>query len=417
MGDDTSIAVFERSSSLRKIGGQVGLFAPAFQAINCLDPSGDLNRAVVDAGVQRTMFRLLDMEDNVVSETPEEKTKDMVAIPWFKLQRVLLDAFKVQASSMACNNDDDHDHNDDDDDAILFHLGHELETLEEQNNNEDVLLSFRNGHQYRAKIVVGADGNLSRVRSTLFEEEDTIPEYSGSCVWRMFLSGEYDGINAGECNVWTGDGKVLTVQKMGSGDDCRLYVSGLAGWPKDQLNVLDRKRYIGSEDGEDSGGSTNNEDRIERFLKTFEDFPPKLLDFVKQFHDTASILEHPVYFRPVGREWGKGRVTLVGDAAHMIPPNMAMGTPLAFEDSVSLAHSIRTHGLSSKALRAYEKERQPRVNQIAYKTIKNAGSYYTDKDDDANPFKFNDDDKAFYESMTNFKQEPIPTSTGTVSNN
>jgi 2-polyprenyl-6-methoxyphenol hydroxylase-like FAD-dependent oxidoreductase len=412
MGDETSVAVFERSSSLRKVGGQVGLFAPAFQALNCLDPSGDLSRAISDAGVQRKIFRMLDMEDNIVTETPARKESQMVAIPWFQLQRVLFDAFKVQASSMACN-DDDNDTNDDDD--IIFHLGHELETLEEQNNNEDVLLSFRNGHQCRARIVIGADGNLSRVRSTLFEE-DAIPEYSGSCVWRMFLRGEYDGINAGECNVWTGDGKVLTVQKMGSGEDCRLYVSGLSGWPKDQLDVLDRKRYIGSEDGEDSGGSTNNEDRIERFLKTFEGFPPKLLDFARQYHDTASILEHPIYFRPVGRAWGKGRVTLVGDAAHMIPPNMAMGTPLALEDSVSLAHSIRRHGLSSKALRAYEEERQPRVNQIAYKTIKDSGSYYTEKDDDANPFKFNDNDKAFYESLMNFKQEHIPASTGTVSN-
>jgi 2-polyprenyl-6-methoxyphenol hydroxylase-like FAD-dependent oxidoreductase len=412
MGDETSVAVFERSSSLRKVGGQVGLFAPAFQALDCLDPSGDLSRAISDAGVQRKIFRMLDMEDNIVTETPARKESQMVAIPWFQLQRVLFDAFKVQASSMACN-DDDNDTNDDDD--IIFHLGHELETLEERNNNEDVLLSFRNGHQCRARIVIGADGNLSRVRSTLFEE-DAIPEYSGSCVWRMFLRGEYDGINAGECNVWTGDGKVLTVQKMGSGEDCRLYVSGLSGWPKDQLDVLDRKRYIGSEDGEDSGGSTNNEDRIERFLKTFEGFPPKLLDFARQYHDTASILEHPIYFRPVGRAWGKGRVTLVGDAAHMIPPNMAMGTPLALEDSVSLAHSIRRHGLSSKALRAYEEERQPRVNQIAYKTIKDSGSYYTEKDDDANPFKFNDNDKAFYESLMNFKQEHIPASTGTVSN-
>jgi 2-polyprenyl-6-methoxyphenol hydroxylase-like FAD-dependent oxidoreductase len=412
MGDETSVAVFERSSSLRKVGGQVGLFAPAFQALDCLDPSGHLSRAISDAGVQRKIFRMLDMEDNIVTETPARKESQMVAIPWFQLQRVLFDAFKVQASSMACN-DDDNDTNDDDD--IIFHLGHELETLEEQNNNEDVLLSFRNGHQCRARIVIGADGNLSRVRSTLFEE-DAIPEYSGSCVWRMFLRGEYDGINSGECNVWTGDGKVLTVQKMGSGEDCRLYVSGLSGWPKDQLDVLDRKRYIGSEDGEDSGGSTNNEDRIERFLKTFEGFPPKLLDFARQYHDTASILEHPIYFRPVGRAWGKGRVTLVGDAAHMIPPNMAMGTPLALEDSVSLAHSIRRHGLSSKALRAYEEERQPRVNQIAYKTIKDSGSYYTEKDDDANPFKFNDNVKAFYESLMNFKQEHIPASTGTVSN-
>jgi 2-polyprenyl-6-methoxyphenol hydroxylase-like FAD-dependent oxidoreductase len=106
MGDETSVAVFERSSSLRKVGGQVGLFAPAFQALDCLDPSGHLSRAISDAGVQRKIFRMLDMEDNIVTETPARKESQMVAIPWFQLQRVLFDAFKVQASSMACNDDD-----------------------------------------------------------------------------------------------------------------------------------------------------------------------------------------------------------------------------------------------------------------------------------------------------------------------
>jgi hypothetical protein len=41
----------------------------------------------------------------------------------------------------------------------------------------------------------------------------------------------------------------------------RIYLSGQAGWPQDQLHVLDRKRYIGSEDGEDSGGTTSQAGR------------------------------------------------------------------------------------------------------------------------------------------------------------
>lgn len=99
---------------------------------------------------------------------------------------------------------------------------------------------------------------------------------------------------------------------------------GQCGWPKDELHVLDRKRYIGVEDGGETGGTQSNQDRLERFLKSFEGFPSKVLDFAKEHYDSASILEHPIYFRPVNRPWGVGRVTLIGDAAHMIPPNMAM---------------------------------------------------------------------------------------------
>ena len=90
----------------------------------------------------------------------------------------------------------------------------------------------------------------------------------------------------------------------------------------------------------------------------------------------------------------------------MIPPNMAMGTPLAFEDSVSLATSIHHHGLDPKALRKYENDRQPRVNKIAYKAIKDSGLYYEEKDDNANPFKLND--KEMFAFISNFRQDSIP---------
>jgi ribulose 1,5-bisphosphate synthetase/thiazole synthase len=288
MGQDTSIVIYERTSSLQEIGGQVGLMAPAFNALDCIDSS--LSPAVTEAGVTRKAFRLLDENDTIVMENQVEESAKQVVIAWYKLQQVLCNVFLNGAAT----NDS-------------LQLGCELTTIEEATDH--VLLSFQNGHQCRAKIVIGADGNMSRVRSTLFKEE-SFPEYAGSCIWRMFLRGDYHGIELGESNVWTGDGKVLAIQKMGSGAESRLYVSGQAGWPKDQLHVLDRRRYIGVEDGQDSGGSTRNEDRLERFLESFKDFPSQILDFARKYHDTASILEHPIYFRPVNREWGKGRVTL-----------------------------------------------------------------------------------------------------------
>ena len=208
MGEETSIAIFERSSAFREVGGQVGRTNPAFQALDALDPSGKLNQAVRDAGTQRKLFRMLDMKGNVVSERRMDNAEDIprsmnsVVIPWFQLQKVLRDSFLEDSAE-----------------GHVLNVGCELETFEEV--GDEVLLTFKNGFRCRAKVVIGADGNLSRVRAMLFQD-DAIPEYAGSCIWRMFLKGDYDGIQLGESNVWTGDGKVLAVQKMGSGNDSRL---------------------------------------------------------------------------------------------------------------------------------------------------------------------------------------------------
>jgi len=81
---------------------------------------------------------------------------------------------------------------------------------------------------------------------------------------------------------------------------------------------------------------------------------------------------------------------------------------LAFEDAVSLAHALRLHGLNPEALREYEKERQPRVNKIAYAAIKSSGLYYQEKDESANPFKMNDKDLFSY--IMSYSQDDVPSS-------
>ncbi|KAL0048074.1 hypothetical protein WJX82_007052 [Trebouxia sp. C0006] len=64
--------------------------------------------------------------------------------------------------------------------------------------------------------------------------------------------------------------------------------------------------------------------------------------------------------------WGRGRVTLLGDAAHATVPN-GQGFCLAIEDAVVLAWHLRRQGFSPQALRRYEKERLPRVKTLHMK--------------------------------------------------
>jgi 2-polyprenyl-6-methoxyphenol hydroxylase-like FAD-dependent oxidoreductase len=99
---------------------------------------------------------------------------------------------------------------------------------------------------------------------------------------------------------------------------------------------------------------------------------------------------------------------MVGDAAHMMPPNMAMGTPSALEDAVQLAHSVHQRGLTPQGLRHYESIRQPRVNRIADAAIRKTGLYYKEKDQDASPFKPNSNSTELSEFILKFSQDPVP---------
>lgn len=67
-----------------------------------------------------------------------------------------------------------------------------------------------------------------------------------------------------------------------------------------------------------------------------------------------------LFIRDPIREWGRARVTLLGDAAHPVLPHTAQGAALALEDAVALALAIKTENIEG-SLRRYERVRSRRT--------------------------------------------------------
>jgi len=76
-------------------------------------------------------------------------------------------------------------------------------------------------------------------------------------------------------------------------------------------------------------------------------------------------LLNPIYYSEPLRHWSSGRVTLLGDAAHTMTPDLGQGACQAMEDAVELAKCLNARMDIVSALKLYEKRRVRRTNRIA----------------------------------------------------
>ena len=80
--------------------------------------------------------------------------------------------------------------------------------------------------------------------------------------------------------------------------------------------------------------------------------------------ETKSLIVDDVFDRPQRKPWGRGRVSLLGDAVHPTTPTFGQGACMAIEDAVVLADSLRRAEDPVAGLRAYEKRRLKRTTMI-----------------------------------------------------
>lgn len=234
--------------------------------------------------------------------------------------------------------------------AGTLRLGRRLVSLAQ--SGDGVTAAFADGMTASGDILIGADGIHSVVRRELAPDEGA-PLWSGLMLWRgatdwpAFLGGASLLISGGV------DAKFVTYP-IAPG---RSVGTRLTNWA-----AIFRIAPFGATPPrrEDWSRAGLREDLMPR-LKVFA---VDEVDYPALVESTSEFWEYPMCDRDPVPHWSKGRVTLLGDAAHPMYPMGANGASQAIVDARCLADALRAHGDPVAALAAYEAERLPVTSEI-----------------------------------------------------
>jgi 2-polyprenyl-6-methoxyphenol hydroxylase-like FAD-dependent oxidoreductase len=200
-------------------------------------------------------------------------------------------------------------------------------------------------------VAVGCDGLHSAIRRQLHPREDP-PHYSGVNMWRgvtpwaPFLSGA-SMVRAG----WLSHGKMVIYPIRNNID-----ASGrqLVNWVAEIETPKHRERR-----------DWNRPGSVDDFIGAYRDWHFDWLDVPAMIRATETILEYPMIDQDPLPWWSRGRVTLLGDAAHPMLPRGSNGAGQAILDARALADALVLHaGDPAAALMAYESARLPATTNV-----------------------------------------------------
>ncbi|GAA3683827.1 NAD(P)/FAD-dependent oxidoreductase [Streptomyces iranensis] len=214
---------------------------------------------------------------------------------------------------------------------------------------DGVLVQFADGRQETFDLVVGADGGWSRIRPAV---SSVTPHYTGVTSVETSLD-DVDTRHPGLARL-IGDGSVAVygvnralVAQRNSGGHAKVYAQFRAelDWHTD-LDPTDVEAVRSS------------------LLALFDGWAAPVLDLLR--HGTAFV-HRPLYVLPVSHTWTHvSGVTLLGDAAHLMPP-LGAGANLAMLEGAELAESIAATGPGDldEAVRAFEERMWERAGRWA----------------------------------------------------
>jgi salicylate hydroxylase len=233
-------------------------------------------------------------------------------------------------------------------DPKSIHLGHRLAAIEE--SGETVRLIFANGVIVEADLLIAADGVRSVVRRALYGDDN--PTYTGQMVWRALLKGSDV---PPECLEPNGH-----VQWVGPG--CHFIAYYIRG--RELINIVtqeDTDKWVAV------GWSTRGDpDEMRRSFPNPEPRMAKILSIVTECSKWG------LFTRPLTENWGRGRIQMIGDAAHAMLPNAGQGACQAFEDAYILARWLAAEDDPIAAFAGFKRVRIPRVHAIQRISFANA---------------------------------------------
>jgi 2-polyprenyl-6-methoxyphenol hydroxylase-like FAD-dependent oxidoreductase len=311
----------EASASARAQGGLLDIHPSNGQlALEAAGLAGQFRGLVLPG---RESYRVLDQAGTVLLDRPDDGTGERPEVSRGELRQLLLDSLP---------------------DGVV-HWGRKVSKVQALGEGRHKL-RFADGATALTSVLIGADGAWSRVRPLL---SGVTPRYIGFTSVETFLfdadtrhRATAQAVGAGSMFALAPGRGFLAHRERGG----TVHAYAELKKPADWLAGAD-------------GASVSA-----RVVAEFGGWAPELTALITD-RDTAPVVR-PLYTLPARHRWARvPGVTLLGDAAHLAPPN-GEGANLAMLDGAQLGQAIATHpGDVEAALGEYEQAVFPRAAEAA----------------------------------------------------
>jgi 2-polyprenyl-6-methoxyphenol hydroxylase-like FAD-dependent oxidoreductase len=312
------------SAGARTQGGQLDIHEHDGQVALAAAGLTDEFRAIIHQGGEAS--RVLDQHGTVLLDEPDDGTRGRPEVLRGDLRRILLDSLPDG----------------------MVQWGRKVTDVRSLGDGRHEL-TFADGSTASTQLLVGADGAWSKIRPLL---SDATPEYVGAVFVETYLydadrrhSAAAEAVGGGAMYAVTpGEGIVAHRE---AGDVLHTYV--LLKRPAEWIAGID---------------FTDTAAAIARVAAQLDGWAPELTVLITD-GETAPI-PRMVYTLPTAHRWDRvPGVTLLGDAAHLMPPS-GDGANLAMFDGAELGKAIHAHPDDVEAaLAAYEEALFPRSESVA----------------------------------------------------
>jgi FAD-dependent urate hydroxylase len=318
------VRIFEQTEKILPVGAAISLWSNGVKCLNYLGLTEKIAQlggqmddlAYVDGltGEVMTQFSLLPLIEEVGQRPYPVARAD--------LQNMLMDEFGRDQ----------------------IYLGKKMVRLED--NADYVEVHFADGSSTQADLVIGADGTHSLTRAYVLGQQ-VQRRYAGYVNWNGLVEISEDLAPAQQWTTYVGEGKRASLMPVADG---KFYF------------FLDVPLPAGLE---------NNRDEYKKLLKQyFSDWCLPVQQLIERL-DPQKTNRVEIHDIEPFTQFYKGRVVILGDAAHSTTPDIGQGGCQAMEDAIYLARSLQINTLGVEdALRRYQNKRNERANEMVLRARK-----------------------------------------------